>query len=198
MDQNLTSPKEDLNPRPNPSRGDNPENALYQAWKIAESRERPALENSLLQHLRRHAAKVCWMVLHSHQPDLVDEISQDAIMDLASFGERSAFATWFHARALNRLRLQRRQNIRRKEVPLDVLQKSPIADSVNSYQAIEASALVQEMLTYLTPFELNIVQLKMDDGLTDMEIGIELGYTREWIQITWAKVLKKLKEKYNG
>jgi len=45
--------------------------------------------------LRIHAAKVCWMVLHNYQPDYIDEVVQDAMLDLNGFEARSEFSTWF-------------------------------------------------------------------------------------------------------
>lgn len=192
----MTQTEDHNNPGPNPSRGENPENALYQAWKAAEAWERPDIEYRLLQLLRRHASKVCWMVLHSHQPDLIDEISQDALMDLASFEERSAFATWFHARALNRCRTKRKQNIQRKEVPLDV-------ETINQFSVPRESSLltkviVQEMLDKLTPFERELVDLKVFEGLTDTQVAAKLGYTHEWIQKLWSNLRNRLKDTYNG
>jgi len=58
------------------------------------------------------------MVLHNYQPDYIDEVVQDAMLDLNGFEARSEFSTWFHWLALNKFRRLFRQRIQRKEVPL--------------------------------------------------------------------------------
>jgi len=180
-------------PRPNPS--GNPENLLFEVWKNTPIGEREPIELRLLSLLRVHASKVCWMVLHAYEPHLIDEIAQDALMDLSSFEERSSFATWFHSRATFRCRTQLKQNIQRKEISLDVgkLDILPRRDS-----SLETKVMINEMLEKLTPFERELIELKVYEGLTATEIAEILGFTREWIQISWSKLRKKLKEKYNG
>lgn len=184
-----------LKPGPNPSKGENPENVCFQAWKEAEAHQKASIEYRLLQLLRRHASKVCWMVLHSHQSDLIDEIAQDAIMDLKSFEERSAFATWFHGRALNICRMKRRQIIQRKEVSLDVTKLDKL---VHRDGGLEIRVIIQEMLAGLSDFERRLVELKVYEGLTDTQAALELGYTHEWIQKCWSRLRKRLKDEYNG
>lgn len=186
-------------PGHNPSRGANPENELYELWKVSEPWERPQVENRLLQHLRRHAAKVCWMVLHSHQPHLVDEISVDAIMALDSFEERSAFSTWFHSRALYRCRSEWRNRLNRKEVSLEtpgLVNQLPLNRSYSNN--IEADYAVHEMVERLTPEEQNLVEMKVYAGLSDAAIGEELGMTRQTVQWTWSKLRKRLRDLYHG
>ena len=185
---------EETTPDPTPPVEINPENALYQEWKIAEALARPAIAHRLLQHLRRHAAKVCWMVLHANHIDLIDEISQDAVLDLDSFEGRSAFATWFHARALNRCRAFLRQQRRRREVPLD-----SVKDRVGFIaSSLETRVIVQDLIASLPQFERDLINFKIVEGLPDIEIAKKLGFTRDWIQISWSKLRKQLKEKYNG
>lgn len=190
------NPLEDRNARPNPSQGENPENVLYQAWKAAEAWERPDIEHRLLQLLRRHASKVCWMVLHSHQSDLIEEIAQDAVMDLSSFKELSAFATWFHSRATFRCRVIHKQNLWRKEVPLDIVRLDQLSPSRQS--APDIQMIIREMLEQLSPVEQKLVELKVYEGLTDVQVAAILGYTPEWIQKLWSKLRKRLKDEYNG
>lgn len=185
---------EETTPDPTPPVEKNPENALYQEWKAAEALTRPAIAHRLLQHLRRHAAKVCWMVLHTNHIDLIDEIATDAVLDLDSFEGRSAFATWFHSRALFKCRTRLRLQRRRKEVPLErefLHLPSPIL-------SLETHVIVQEMIALLPQFEQDLIRLKIFEGLPDIEIAKHLGFTREWIQMSWSKLRKQLKEKYHG
>jgi RNA polymerase sigma factor (sigma-70 family) len=184
-------------PGPNPSRGENPENALYAIWKVAEPWERPQVEERLLQYLRRHASKVCWMVLHTHQPHLVDEIAVDALMALGSFEERSAFSTWFHSRALYRCRSEFRTQMYRKEISLDAPHVRQMFARQGS-RDLEADYTVREMLAKLTDREQEFVDLKVQAGYSDADIGTELGMSRQAVQWTWTKLRKKLRGLYSG
>lgn len=167
----------------------NVENELYRTWKDASTEVRPSVEHRLLQHLRRHAAKVCWLVLHSHQLDLVNEIAQDAIMQLGQFEERSAFSTWFHSRALNRCREELRRQKIRKEVPLN-------ADWIPRDSGLETKAIVQELWANLDEQEKELVQLKVIEGHSDEEVAEIIDRSRQWVQAAWSQLRKRLREKY--
>src|SRR6202012_547255 len=104
---------------------ENPENVLYQAWKEADASARPQIEQNLLTLLRRHAAKVCWLVLHYHSDHLIEEIVEDAIINLPKFNGLSLFSTWFHACAMGTARVALRKQIRRKEVPVNEVLSMP-------------------------------------------------------------------------
>lgn len=183
---------EEANPRPNPSVESNPENILYEAWRVAEEWQRPEIEVQLLQLLKRHASKVCWMVLHSNQTDFIDQIAQDAILKMSGFQGRSAFSTWFHTNALNFCRTKRTQNNQRKEVPLDNVRWDGIS------AGLETRVIVQEMLSKLTDVERRLIELKVDEGLTDEEVAAQLGFTHEWVQKLWSRLRKRLKEEYGS
>lgn len=196
----LSTPVEAIpvTPGPNPSRGENPENSLYAIWKVAEVWQRPQIEERLLQHLRRHASKVCWMVLHTHQPHLVDEIAVDALMALGSFEERSAFSTWFHSRALFRCRSEFRTQMYRKEISLDAPSTVSQMFSRSGNHNLEADYTVREMLAKLTDKEREFVELKVQAGYSDADIGTELGMSRQAVQWTWTKLRKRLRNLYHG
>lgn len=183
--------------RPNPSAGQ-AENDLFEIWKVAPPEEREKIELRLMAFLRVHAAKVCWMVLHLYDPHLIDEIAQDAVMDLDSFEERSAFSTWFHSRATFRCRTQLKQNIQRKEVPMPVGGVESMLALPDRASAMETQVIVNELLDGLSSFERSLVELKVYEGLPDADVAENLGFTREWIQTSWSRLRKKLKEKYNG
>jgi len=182
-------------PRPNPSlQGENPENTLYAAWKNSkDSSTRSLVEAELLPYLRRHAAKVCWIVLHSYQPHLTEEIAQDAILELKRFEERSLFSTWFHARAYFRTRLELRKLRLRKEQSLD---SGGVVNLVAGTRSIDSAILVEDILSKLTEEEREFVNLKVNFGLTDEELSEELGMSRSWVQNTWAELRSKLKTLY--
>lgn len=180
-------------PQANPSREANPENDLYEIWKNSDEASRPEVEMYLLPHLRRHAAKVGWMVLHSYQSHLVDEIAQDAVMDLKTFEGRSAFSTWFHARALKRCYNERRNFKRRKEISL-----TDFNANTASKASFETRVIVQELLGHLDAEDLELVELKVQEGLVDAEIAEFLGIPRATVQYRWDVVRKKLRAIYNG
>jgi RNA polymerase sigma factor (sigma-70 family) len=188
---------EETTPGPTPLKVENRENVLFEAWKTSTPQERSALEYQILQSVRRHASKVCWMVLHSHQPDLIDEIAQDVLMDLGSFREQSAFSTWVHSRARFRCQSQFKQNRQRREVSITALPSTQLYASERDSNMF-LKVLVQELLANLSVFERQLVDLKVDEGLSDAEIGLRLGFTREWIQKSWSRLRKKLKGKYNA
>lgn len=185
----------DTSPRPNPSTGDNPENVLYSKWQATTDKaSREEVECEMLPYLRRHATKVCWIVLHSYQPHLVEEIAQDAILELARFEGRSLFSTWFHARAYFRTRLEFRRLRIRKEQSLETSSCATMLNPASSN--IEASALVQDIITKLTEDEQRFVDLKVNHGLTDEELAVELGMSRSWVQNTWNSLRGKLRTMY--
>lgn len=196
MSESLSTPIAagvEANPRPNPSVGVNTENDLYEVWKTSDEASRPQVESYLLPHLRRHAAKVCWMVLHSYQSHLIDEISQDALMELYRFEGRSAFSTWFHARALNRCYNERKKMKRRKEVSYG----DYFTPSVPARATLETTVMVQSMVDKLDPSEQRLVELKINEGLTDEEIAGELQIPRQTVQYRWTCLRKKLRTMYN-
>lgn len=187
-------PEADITPRLNPSKGANPENDLYEIWKASDTSARPQVEAYLLPHLRRHAAKVCWMVLHSHQPHLIDEISQDVLMELGDFEERSSFSTWFHSRALHRCYKERRDTRRRREISLE----SPAGrKSIGSSSGFENSIAMQQMVSRLDQEEQFLIKLKVQQGMTDEEAAVELKISRQYVQYLWNGLRKKLRMLYN-
>jgi RNA polymerase sigma factor (sigma-70 family) len=187
------------NPQANPStetKGDNSENDLYEIWKASDEISRPEVETYLLPHLRRHAAKVCWMVLHSHQPHLIDEIAQDALMELKQFEGRSMFSTWFHSRALYRAYNERRTRDRRKEISFSNLGHLNLASQMDS--DVNMRLDVERMLTNIDSKDVELVRLKIAEGMTDDEIAASLGIPRANVQYRWQVLREKLRTLYNG
>lgn len=175
------------------NRGDNPENDLYQAWKEASAEARPQVEKHLLPHLRSHASKVCWMVFHSYQPDLVTEIVDDACMELHKFRGESRFSTWFHGRATNRARRELRRLKQRREAPL-------FAEFIKTYQPSNQhqGALIQDILKQLTEEDRLFVKRKIELGLSDEEISVEMAITRQMVQRIWSRIRRRLRVMYGG
>jgi len=178
---------------------DNPENALFSLWELSSEEERPAIALKMMPALRRHASKVCWMVLHFHDPHLIDEIVQDTILELDRFEKRSSFTTWFHSRALNRCRVELKKIIRRREVPFTGNEEriEEVGGSGFHYDAND-SILLDQITKKLSPKERKILTMKISSGYTDKEIAEILGYTRQWIQTEWKRLRDKLKEEYDG
>ena len=173
----------------------NPENELYRAWKEASEEVRPTIEVRLLQSLRRHAAKVCWLVLHSHQHDLIEEVAQDAFFQLPSFEERSSFSTWVHSRALFRCRDELRRQKRVKVVGV----YNPNASVFTDHKITpEFRAMVHDLIKDCSDEELQLIEWKISEGLSDEEIAENLKCGRAWVQRCWGNLRNKLKDKYNA
>lgn len=184
-----------LTPGQNPSDGeDNPENILYSRW-YENPESRMEIELLMLPSLRRHAIKVCWMVLHSYDPQIVESICSDALMSLDSFEGRSQFSTWFHGFALNVLRAEYRRRNRRKEISLDAVIVRPLLSfNVNPEQSFS----VREFVNRLHADERELVQLKVFDGHSDAEIAELLSLSREAVTRDWIKLRRKMRVLYAG
>lgn len=179
----------ELNPRPNPSIGENPENVLYEAWKNApDPQTRQSVEQDLLPLLRTHASKVCWMVLHSNQPHLVNEIVDDTIMDLAKFQGNSQFSTWFHARATYRCRTEWRVWTRRKECTNGGEVAGIVVDPTLRLE-------LRQLIEQLSPRDRSIVDLKLE-GYSNAQVAKRLDYTCNRIDQLWRELRSTLKEMY--
>lgn len=114
-------------------------------------------------------------------------------MELEHFEGRSAFSTWFHARALNRCYNERKRSQRRKEVSYT----DYFTPSVPARASLETSVMVQNMVDKLEPEERQLVLLKINEGLTDEEIAQALAVPRQTVQYRWACLRKKLRAMYN-
>lgn len=175
---------------PDPTPPANSENDLYIRWSNTDSDGKELIEQLLTPQLKRHASKVCWMVLHANRSDLIGEIVQDALVDLSSFKGSSLFSTWFHARALYRCRREFRQQIRRREIPLEGLE-------IVVRSSLETDLEIRELVDRLPEFEQQLVQLKVFEGFSDEEVAQKLGFSRQWIQMSWTKLRRKLKNEYD-
>jgi RNA polymerase sigma factor (sigma-70 family) len=178
----------------------NLENVLYAAWKEAEPWEKAAIESRLFNVLRSHASKVCWMVLRDRRPDFVDEIAEDAIMDLPRFEGLSQFSTWFHSRAFNRLNDERRKRLTRKEAPLE---GDPTKGAESSVLPIvvpdtDQKILVQQLLAMLTDRDAEIVRLRFFEGMSTQEIAVLLGVDKNYVHNAWLKRIKPFLRECHG
>jgi RNA polymerase sigma factor (sigma-70 family) len=184
-------------PGQNPSqRGDNPENLLYEEWKAApDTPSRQAVEYRLLPLLRTHASKICWVVLHSNQSHLAEEMAADAILELRDFEERSLFSTWVHSRFYNRARVEFRKLCIRREVPQAEGRDTP---STGGMLPVESELDVHSLLGNLKIREQEFVRLKVFEGYTDREIGEALGVSEDWARKLWIKLRKKMRALYVG
>lgn len=178
-----------MHPRPYPSSGVNPENVLYEEWKTASQEARPEVETRLIALLRVHAAKVCWLVLHNYQPDYIEEVLQDALLDLPNFEQRSEFSTWFHGLALNKFRRLFRQRTQRKEVPLSQEDKP---EDNNLFSKVFAKEIIES----LTDEEKELVHLRFTEGLSFREIADHLGISHVSVLERWVWLQRRLKERY--
>jgi RNA polymerase sigma factor (sigma-70 family) len=167
--------------------------SLYEVWKTAEPWQQPAVEQRLLQCLRQHASRLCWIILHSHEPDLVEEIAVDTILALKSFEGRSAFSTWFHARAKYKCMELLRKRILRNEVQIE-----NVMGTLGRVGNIESDYVVREMLASLTDAERELVFLKVYDGCSDADIAETLGVSRQKVQWLWSRLRKRLRDLYGG
>jgi RNA polymerase sigma factor (sigma-70 family) len=183
-----------MNPGSNPSILENPENAIYETWKKADKVTRPSIEQKMVPLLYRHASKICWMVLHSSEPHLIEEIVEDALMDLSEFEGRSLFSTWFHSRAVFRCRNEMRRLIQRRETPFG--DGSAAVFSMEAKQ--EISGAIAQMLGRLSTRERLLVKYHIDEGLNNREIGLKLDLNPKYVQYLWQKLRKKLRLMYGG
>lgn len=185
-------------PGPNPSqRGDNPENLLYEAWKVApDSQTREEVESRLLPLLRTHASKICWVVLHSHQPHLIEEMATDVILEINSFGERSLFSTWVHSRFYNRARVEFRKLCIRKETGFTVTTRDTA--SSNGISVVESAIDASRILSSLSERDQEFVRLKVFEGCSDAEIAKALGLSVVWIRKLWLKLRRQMRTLYGG
>lgn len=171
---------------------ENPENVLYEAWKEAAPDTRQEAAQNLLPYIRSHAAKVCWMVLHRYQSDIVSEIADDALLDLEKFEGRSLFSTWFHVRAVRRCRLELRRARRRKEVSLS----DPNIKNLLARDTHDVRSSVGAILDRLSPEDREFIRLKIEEGLTDKELSDAMGISRQAVQRLWKELRKRLRALY--
>ena len=172
----------------------NAENQLYENWITGNPEDRLKLEKELIVQLKRHAARVCWMVLRSNSPDLIDEIAYNAILELDQFNGDSLFSTWFHARALHRCYNERRFQRYAKKLTAEKL----YPEQENSKRTqLDSRILVQKILAAAKDDERELLELKFK-GYTFEEIAEILNVSKKAVNKKWHRLVRRLNKYYGS
>lgn len=86
----------------------------------------------------------------------------------------------------------------RKEISLDAPSTVGQMFSRAGNNNLESDYTVREILAKLTEKEREFVDLKVQAGYSDADIGTELGMSRQAVQWTWTKLRKRLRNLYHG
>src|SRR5262249_52154873 len=79
------------------------ENQIFQAWRNATEEEKLDRENQLYDVVRQHASRLIWRRLNENNPLLANDIASTVFSQLSTFESRSAFSTWVHRIATNKI-----------------------------------------------------------------------------------------------
>jgi len=187
------------------------ENEVFAEWLKADREHKPALEAELRRLLSRHAYAVCWQQVQERLPDIVN-ICVFSVMRQAEqgkFREGSKFSTWFEAivrkRCMSYLKAKITQS--QREVSLDAMLESPhgVPEEVaekssvkpDEHEGLDARAKVKEILLALQGRDRKLLELKLD-GLSDEEIGAQLGVSHLAVRLQWHKIRKRFCAKREG
>lgn len=92
------------------------ENELFQQWLEADPASRGDIEPKLYAAVKRHAQAVLWKQLNEPTPDLLDEVANAVMTQLAEFRRDSKFSTWVEGIARRKAKQYIRGRVRARRV----------------------------------------------------------------------------------
>ena len=133
--------------------------------------------------------------VHSLVPESdVEDVTQDIFLSLVdsihSFRGKSAFNTWFHRIAMNKVADYHRKTSRRKE---QLIEEYP-PRTVNPWKATDDELIVKEVLVELSEKYREVLLLKFSEGLNFAEIAEKLGLTYEATRSRYRRAIEAFRE----
>jgi RNA polymerase sigma-70 factor (ECF subfamily) len=149
---------------------------------------------------RNHAAVYRVALLIVSEPDLAQDVAQDAFLKafraLSGFRGEASFRTWLLTIAANAARGALRRRGRRKETDLDGVpalasgEASPEEQATSGGEAARARALMER----LPEKQRMSVQLRIDEGLSFKEIGEIIGSSEGAARVNYFHGIRRLRE----
>jgi RNA polymerase sigma-70 factor (ECF subfamily) len=148
--------------------------------------------------VKAHFPKVHSRVHHLVPEPDVDDVTQDIFMGLmdsiCTFEERSAFTTWFHRVAMNKVADYHRKTARRKE-DLNDDQDQQI---FNPWDETDDGLILEELLREIPQKYRDILILRHSDGLSFVEIAQSLTLSYEATRSRYRRAMSLIRKKTIG
>ena len=175
-----------------------PEDTVYEQYRNANERQRPALERELFHCVKRHAETAVYHKMGERIPDLVNEIVNSVFKRLVDFRGEAKFSTWVHRFALNKVKDEMRRRCRYRKV-FD--EKTTVDDADNNRLLNESpedwflSADVDRLREGLSRSEAILFDMQRE-GMEDSQIARMLGKTTEAVESRWRRLKSKIRKKH--
>jgi RNA polymerase sigma factor (sigma-70 family) len=160
-------------------------NELYRLYTQASPEEEPLLLERLLSACAEYAYAICFKILHSRQPAVVNFSLFLVAKYLGSFRGDSKFSTWFYTIVASLCKKELRTRRFPPDLPLDEA-------IVFSTQDLEGSYALKEVIESLSPYEKSILEWKLS-GNTSKDFGAENNLSESYARNAWWKLRKKLR-----
>ena len=135
-----------------------------------------------------------------HDTELAQDAAQDALINavrgLRRFRGEASFRTWLLRIALNAARTLARKQVRRREVPLDFVEETPVdaPDTASVVAMHDEAERAHRVLAQLPEKQRMAVTLRINHGLSYQEIGAVLECTDGAARVNYHLGVKRLRE----
>lgn len=168
-------------------------NPAFANWKQAPPEQKESALFALVDLLREHARRVCWMRMADHQsdfPTVISNASWRAVKGLERFNGQSKFSTWYHRIVLNEISRTLKTAQTRAEVALDddmlrVIDRGSDGTS-------DASIDFRRIERKLEGDDLALFRAR-SNGASFRELGKLFGITAGAAKVRWCRLMEQLK-----
>ncbi len=146
---------------------------------------------------RRHLPLLARLVKRYVREADVDDVAQRSMLrgleKLDSFRGESAFRSWLHRIAVNVALNHVRAH--RKELPAELDEADLITNTLGTARLVarEAKQRLLAAVAELPPKQRRCVELRLFEGLTFAEVGVELGVSEDSAKVNFHHALKRLR-----
>ena len=134
--------------------------------------------------------KVKSLVPESDAEDVTQDIFMSLVDSIGSFQGKSAFGTWLHRIAMNKIADYHRKTARRR----DKLGENQPPESIDPWSATDDELVVKQALMELPERHREILLLKFSEGLSFAEIAEKLDLTYEATRSRYRRAIEAMRD----
>lgn len=137
-------------------------------------------------------------IRYLRDPDAADEAVQSAFVsayvNLPQFHRGGSFKSWLCRILLNACHADRRRERQRREVPLDDVDESALADSGAGVSAAAERAALERQVERLPQRQRNVVSLRIFADLPFSEVAAAEGISENAAKVNYHHAIARLRE----
>ena len=149
-----------------------------------------SLDILIKAYLPKIYGKVQSLVPESDAEDVVQDIFLSLVDAIHSFKGKSAFSTWLHRIAMNKVADFHRKTSRRRQK----LGETQVPEAFNPWAATNDELIVKQALMQLPERHRDILLLKFSEGLSFTEIADRLDVTYEATRSRYRRAIEAIRE----